>query len=270
MFYEKNKNLDKSYSKFVQSGVMKYRSKVMPIWCPGCGHFAVAHALMGALNELEIPPKDVAIASGIGCSGRFPPFLNCYGLHGCHGRSLPSATGIKLGNEALTVFAVGGDGDGLGIGGGHIPHAARNNIDITYLLLDNSIYGLTKGQTSPTSTTGTVSKTTPYGNQGFPLDPILLTLSYGAAFVSRTFSGYPDQMKDVIKAAILHKGFSFVHILSPCVTFNKKQTYDLFYEKSISLRKNYLPNDRAKAISYAIQEKHIYLGIFYNQERLTY
>jgi len=174
---------------------------------------------------------------------------------------------MKLGNDKLTVFAVGGDGDGLAIGGGHIPHAARNNIDITYLMLDNSIYGLTKGQTSPTSPSGTVSKTTPLGSQGRPLNPVLMVLSYGAAFVARAFSGHPHEMTAIIKQAIMHKGFSFVHLLSPCVVFNKKQTYDLYYDKCRPLKTTNRPDNLTKAMSLALQEKVLYTGVFYHRPR---
>ena len=266
-FYEKNRNLKQSFDAFVERGALDYRSREMPIWCPGCGDYAIAHALTQALNELAIEPRRVAVAAGIGCSGRFPVFMKCYGLHGVHGRALPTATGMKLGNDDLTVFAVGGDGDGLGIGGGHLPHAARNNIDITYILFDNSIYGLTKGQTSPTADVGTVSKTTPYGSEGVPLNGSHLVLSYGGAFVARAFSGYPHEMKEILKAAIVHKGFSFVQVLTPCVVFNKQMTYDFYYTHCRPLPKTYTPDDPVKATRYATDESAIYLGIFFHQPR---
>lgn len=267
MFYEKSRDIKESYNKIVKKGSLDYRSREMPIWCPGCGDFAIANALIEALNELNIPQHTIAIASGIGCSGRFPVFMKCYGFHGVHGRVLPLATGIKLGNESLTVFAVGGDGDGLSIGAGHFPHAARRNVDITYLLFDNSIYALTKGQTSPTAETGTVSKTTPFGSEESPLNPVLLGLSYGASFVARAFSGYQHEMKDVIKKAIQHKGFSLVHLLTPCVVFNKVQTYELYYKKCKPFDIKYKPNNIEKAIQKAIQERYIYTGIFYQKKK---
>jgi 2-oxoglutarate ferredoxin oxidoreductase subunit beta len=227
----------------------------------------VAHALTGTLNELKIPQKNIAIASGIGCSGRFPVFMKSYGFHGVHGRALPIATGIKLGNPSLTVFAVGGDGDGLGIGGGHLPHATRNNIDITYLLLDNAIYGLTKGQTSPTAEVGTISKSTPFGSEGIPLNAVQMVLSYGGSFVARAFSGFPHEMKTLFKEAVMHRGFSFVHILSPCVMFNKQQTYEFFFEKCRPFRKSYKPDDLEKSMRFALQDKYLYTGIFYRESR---
>ena len=270
MFYEKNKDLMASYQDFKQSGALNYRSNNLPIWCPGCGDYAIAHALTLALNELKIEQKNVAIGAGIGCSGRFPVFIRGYGMHGVHGRALPLATGMKLANKDLTVFAVGGDGDGLGIGGGHLPHAARNNIDITYILFDNAIYGLTKGQTSPSAKTGTVSKTTPYGSEGKPLNGSQLVLSYGGSFVARAFSGYPHELKDVLKQAISHAGFSFVQVLTPCVVFNKSMTYEFYYEHTQFLPKTYSPNDSYKAIKYAVNEDPMYLGIFYREERPVY
>ena len=270
MFYQKNPDLKKSYEAFVHSGVLDYRSKELPIWCPGCGDYAVLHALIGAFKALNIPKKNVAIAAGIGCSGRFPVFVKSYGFHGVHGRALPLATGMKLGNDKLTVLAVGGDGDGLGIGGGHLPHAARNNVDITYIMLDNSIYGLTKGQTSPTAQVGTVSKTTPYGSEGEPLNASQLVLSYGGAFVARAFSGYPHEMQAIIQAALEHKGFSFVHALSPCVVFNKIMTFDFYFDRCKELPKNYKANDRGKALQFATADEHVYTGILINQPRKVF
>jgi 2-oxoglutarate ferredoxin oxidoreductase subunit beta len=267
MFYEKNKDIKKSFKNIVKKGSLDYRSREMPIWCPGCGDFAIAQALIEALNELKIPQHNIAIASGIGCSGRFPVFMKSYGFHGVHGRALPLATGMKLGNESLTVFAVGGDGDGLSIGAGHFPHAARRNIDITYLLFDNSIYALTKGQTSPTADTGTVSKTTPFGSEESPLNPVLLALSYGASFVGRAFSGYQHEMKEVIKKAILHKGFSLVHLLTPCIVFNKEKTYELYYNKCKPFEKKYKADNVEKAMQRAIQDKVIYTGVFFQKQR---
>ncbi len=267
MFYEKNKDVKASFDTVVQQGALNYRSKEMPIWCPGCGDFAIAQALVEALNELAIPPKDVAIGSGIGCSGRFPVFIKCYGFHGVHGRALPLATGMKLGNEKLTVFAMGGDGDGLSIGAGHFPHAARRNININYFLFDNSIYALTKGQTSPTADTGTVSKTTPFGSLDNPLNPVLLSLSYGSTFVARAFSGYHHEMKNLMIKAIQHEGFSFLHILTPCVVFNKQKTYELYYDRCKPLPKSHKKSSFDQAMKCAQNQKTLYTGVFYQNSR---
>lgn len=246
-----------------------YKSDVKPIWCPGCGDYAVLTALMRAFAELELPRKNIAVASGIGCSSRFPAFLNTYGIHGVHGRVLPLATGIKLGNPETTVVAVGGDGDGFSIGGGHIPHAARRNVDMTYIVMDNSIYGMTKGQPSPTSPAGTVSKASPYGAQERPLNPILMALSYDTSFVARCFSGKIREMTTIFVQALQHPGFSFIQVLSPCVTFHN--TYDYYRQVAQPLPDSHNPADRLSAMQAAMVTETQYLGIFYHeQNRPTY
>src|SRR5438067_10647053 len=171
-----------------------YKSDVKITWCPGCGDFAVLNALYQALATLDLDPKDVVVVSGIGCSGRLPIFVNSYGFHGVHGRVLPTAMGIKIGNPKLTVIAVGGDGDGLAIGGGHFPHAARRNVDITYIMLDNNTYGLTKGQASPTTGKNSSVRSLPYGAAEDNLNPIGLALAYKASFVARGLSGQLNQL----------------------------------------------------------------------------
>lgn len=241
--------------------VSDYKSDVKPIWCPGCGDYAVLTAVLRALARLGLANEDVAIASGIGCSSRFPAFLRTYGIHGIHGRVLPLATGIKLGRPETTVIAVGGDGDGFSIGGGHIPHAARRNVDITYIVMDNSIYGMTKGQPSPTSPEGIVVKAAPYGTQEYPLNPILLALSYDVSFVARCFSGKIKEMTDILIQALEHPGFSLVQVLSPCVTFFN--TYDHYREITQPLPADHDPSDRLAAMALAIQTETQYLGIFY-------
>src|SRR5438067_9102514 len=185
-----------------------YKSDVKITWCPGCGDFAVLNALYQALTTLNLDPKDVAIVSGIGCSGRLPIFVNSYGFHGVHGRVLPTAMGVKIGNPKLTVIAVGGDGDGLAIGGGHFPHAARRNVDITYIMMDNNVYGLTKGQGSPTTSGDFTLKALPYGVHEENLNPVALSLAYDVSYVARAFSGAIDAMTAQFIRAIRHKGFS--------------------------------------------------------------
>ena len=177
------------------SGRLDIRSKALPTWCPGCGYFSIADGVTTAINQLGIQQKDVTVVSGIGCASRFPFFLNTYGFHTLHGRTLPVATGIKVANDDLTVLAVGGDGDAFAIGGGHIPHAARRNVDITYIVFDNGIYGLTKGQTSPTSVLGFKTSTSPYENQDAPLNPLLMLLSYGASWVGQSYAGDPPPLE---------------------------------------------------------------------------
>ncbi len=242
----------------------------LPTWCPGCGHFTPLQGLYEAMETLKIPVKDFVLVSGIGCSGRFPFFVRGFGLHALHGRAIPVATGVKLANPDLQVVVVGGDGDGVGIGGGHLPHAARSNFDITYLLLDNAIYGLTKGQTSPTSPMGMVSGTSPYGNISKPLNASTLALAYGATFVARVFSQERDQVTEMITKAIAHKGFSFLHVLSPCVEFHKTVTYESVKEEVCLLPADYNANDRAEALVLAESAEPVYTGLFLEEKSPSY
>ncbi len=238
-----------------------YKSDVKPIWCAGCGNYAVLTALMRAFAHLNLANESITIASGIGCSSRFPAFVKTYGIHGIHGRVLPLATGIKLGSPETTVIAIGGDGDGFSIGGGHIPHAARRNVGITYIVLDNSIYGMTKGQPSPTSPEGMVNKAAPYGAQEHPLNPILLALSYDSSFVARCFAGRVKEMTEVFIQALQHPGFSLIQVLSPCVTYYN--TYDHYREVTQALPEGHDPSDRLAAMALALETETQYLGIFY-------
>lgn len=238
-----------------------YRNELRPIWCAGCGDYAVHAALMRALAAQDLPPENVVIASGIGCSSRLPDHVNAYGFHGVHGRALPLATGIKLANPALTVLAVGGDGDGFSIGAGHLPHAARRNIDLTYIVMDNNIYGLTKGQPSPTSPEGLKKKAAPYGTREEPLNPLLMMLAYGTTFVARAFSGQINQMVEIFQAALQHPGFAFVQVLSPCVTYNN--TYDHYKQITAPLPTDHDPSDYAAALRLAQITETQYLGLFY-------
>jgi 2-oxoglutarate/2-oxoacid ferredoxin oxidoreductase subunit beta len=253
-----------------ESGRLAYRSKAMPTWCPGCGYFSMVDGLPGALNDLGIAPKDTVVVSGIGCSSRFPFFVNTYGFHSLHGRALPVATGIKCANDALTVIVVGGDGDGFAIGGGHVPHAARRNIDITYFLFDNGIYGLTKGQTSPTSSIGFHTSTSPYDNLDQPLNPLLMVLAYGASWVGQAYAGRPQQLEELMKQAILHRGFSYLHILSPCVTFDKTdRTYLNLGELVRDLPADHDSADLSAAMALAMDTARPALGVFYETKRAT-
>ena len=211
-------NLDKS----------SHKGRIAPDWCPGCGDFSVLTALQKALFELELLPHQVLLVSGIGCSSNLPGFINTYGMHTLHGRSLPVATGAKLANHELTVIVTGGDGDGFGIGCNHFIHTARRNINLTYIVMDNQIYGLTTGQVSPTSAKGMKTKSTPHGNVENPINPIPLAIVAGATYVARGFSGKQKHLVELIKGAIQHKGFALVDIFSPCVTYNKDNTYQWF------------------------------------------
>lgn len=201
-----------------------YKSSVKPIWCPGCGDFAVLSALAKALAELQLPPEQVAVISGIGCSSRIPAYTGAYGFHGVHGRALPLATGLKVARPDLTVIVTGGDGDGLSIGGNHFLHACRRNVDLTYIIMDNQVYGMTKGQASPTTASDWEgSKLTPTGTGVSPFQPVAIGLAAGANFIARCFAGDPNNVARIIVEAIRHPGFSLVHVLSPCVTFRPEQ-----------------------------------------------
>ena len=201
-----------------------FKSDVKPIWCPGCGDFAVLTALAKALAELGRPRESIALISGIGCSSRIPAYTSVYGFHGVHGRALAVATGVKLARPDLTVIAAGGDGDGLSIGGNHFLHACRRNVDMTYILMDNQVYGMTKGQASPTTAPDWCeSKLTPSGTGVSPVAPLHLALASGVNFFARGFAGNPNELARLVVAAINHPGFSVVHVLSPCVTFRSEQ-----------------------------------------------
>ena len=226
--------------------------------------------MTSALNQLGLAHKDVVIVSGIGCASRFPFFMDTYGFHTLHGRTLPVATGIKLANDQLTVIVVGGDGDGFAIGGGHIPHAARRNVDITYLLFDNGVYGLTKGQVSPTSVMGFKTKTSPYENRDAPLKPLMMLLSYGASWVGQAYAGQPHHLTDMIVQAIAHRGFSYLHILSPCVTFDKtSMTYQNLNLAVRDLPANHDPSDMIAAMTQAMDVTTPALGVLYREQRPT-
>jgi 2-oxoglutarate ferredoxin oxidoreductase subunit beta len=217
---------------------------------------------------MHIPTEQLVVVSGIGCSSRFPAFVNAYGFHGTHGRALPLATGVKMARPELKVVTVGGDGDAFSIGMGHIPHAIRRNVDITYIVMDNEIYGLTKGQASPTSPVGMERKASPYGTVERPINPLLLALASGASWVGRGFSSKPKEMVDLIKAAVEHKGFSLLQIYSPCVTFY--DTYDHFKQVTKPLPAEHNPRDLLSAMKYAMDDQSLYLGLYYQEERPTY
>ena len=208
-----------------------YKGRIHPDWCPGCGDFSVLASLQAALFELGLKPHEVVVISGIGCSSNLPGFINTFGMHTLHGRSLAVGAGVKLGNHKLKVICVGGDGDGYGIGGNHFMHSLRRNIDVTYIVMDNQIYGLTTGQVSPTSVKGMKTKTTPHGNVENPINPIPMAIVGGATYVARGFSGKQKHLVDLLKGAIQHKGFALVDVFSPCVTYNKDNTYQFFNQR---------------------------------------
>ena len=245
-----------------------YKSVIKPVWCPGCGDYGILNSLQKALVELDLPPEEIATVSGIGCSGRFSHFMNTYSLHGTHGRAVPTAVGVKTANPDLTVFAVGGDGDGLGIGGGHIAHAARKNVDITYILIDNRIYGLTKGQSSPTSPVGRKTKTSPYGVYEDVLSPMPIFLAYDISFVALGTSINPKELTDTIVAAVKHKGMSMVYVMASCQTFpilNPKGMKQMFE----TLPEDYDRTNKLAAMEKAYSQEPIYTGIYYQVQKPT-
>jgi len=211
--------------------IQELKGKVDPDWCPGCGDFGVLAALEKAIVDLQIQPHNVVTISGIGCSSNLPGYINTYGMHTLHGRALAVATGVKLANHELTVVVTGGDGDGFGIGGNHFIHTMRRNVDLLYLAMDNQIYGLTTGQVSPTSALGMKTKSTPFGSVEGPINPITLALAAGCTFVARGFSGEQKHLSDLIKQGLQHKGFSFIDVFSPCVTYNHDNTYPWFKQR---------------------------------------
>jgi 2-oxoglutarate ferredoxin oxidoreductase subunit beta len=198
-----------------------YRSDLRPIWCPGCGDFGVVQAIYRALAAIGRPPHEIAFVSGIGCSSRIPGYTTAYGFNSVHGRALPIAQGIKLASPELLVLVAGGDGDGFSIGGGHVPHAIRRNTDLTYIVMDNQIYGLTKGQLSPTSPRGLKTVTSEYGSLEAPVNPLLYVLAYGANFVAQGTPADMNGLAQVIEEAIRYPGFAFVNVQSPCVTYGE-------------------------------------------------
>lgn len=252
------------------SGKLAYRSQTLPTWCPGCGYFSIVEGITKAMTELGLKQKDTVCVSGIGCASRFPFFINSYGFHSLHGRALPVATGIKIANDDLNVIVVGGDGDAFAIGGAHISHAARRNIDITYIVFDNGVYGLTKGQTSPTSVLGFQTGTTPYLNVDRPLNPLMMLLSYEASWVGQAYAGKPHHLTGMIEAAIAHRGFSYLHVLSPCVTFDKvSKTYENLDMSVRHLPENHDASDLSAAMKAAQETGHPQLGIYFEQARPT-
>jgi 2-oxoglutarate ferredoxin oxidoreductase subunit beta len=247
-------------------------SGIPPTWCPGCGDYGVLKALQTALAELNIDPKDVVVVSGIGCSSDLPGFVSTYGFHGLHGRTLPVATGIKLANPELKVIITGGDGDGYAIGAGHFLHTMRRNLDLTYIVMDNQVYGLTTGQTSPTSVKGHKTKSTPYGNPEPPFNPIAVAIVSGATYVARGFSGAINHLTELIRGGIEHKGFALIDVFSPCVTYNKLNTYNWFRERVYNLQEEgHDTSSMEEALAKALEwGDRIPIGLFYKVQRPTY
>ncbi len=248
-----------------------YKGKVDPDWCPGCGDFGVLSSLQKVSADMGILPHEMIVISGIGCSSNFPGYFNAYGMHTLHGRILAVATGVKMANHELTVIGAGGDGDGYGIGGNHWLHTARRNVDMTYLVMNNQIYGLTTGQVSPTSCDGMKTKSTPFGSVEEPVNPITSSIMHGATFVARAFSGDPKHMQQLMQQAIEHKGFAIIDIFSPCVTFNHDNDYAFFRPRVKKLEdEDHDAGDWKAACEKAmLWGDTIYTGLFYQKRRPT-
>lgn len=249
-----------------------YKSDTHPIWCPGCGDFGVLSSIHKALAGLNLALENVAVISGIGCSSRLPGYMATYGFNTVHGRILPIATGVKMANPEITVIGTGGDGDGFSIGMGHIPHAARKNVDLTYIVMDNEIYGLTKGQLSPTSELGEVTKTSAYGSVERPIRPVKIMLTVGATFIARAYSGNPKHTAEIIQKAIEHRGFAFIDVMSPCRTWMGLEQKDYLSEHMYYLEENenYDSADVNQAWKVATEPEDIALGVIYEEKIPTY
>ena len=244
-----------------------------PTWCPGCGNFGIWIALRQALAELNLSPEKVLIVYGVGCSGNNNNFTKTYVWHSLHGRALPTAVGAKLANQDLTVLAMAGDGDAYGEGLGHFLHAVRGNVNVTYITHDNKVYGLTTGQTAPTSDQGYKTKSTPEGVIDESVNPVALSLAQNIGFVARGFSGQAQHLKEVFKAAISYPGFALVDVFQPCVTFNKLNTFKWFYDRLYNLdeQKDYNKQDRKLALeSSLVWGDKIPYGIFYQTAKEHY
>ena len=215
----------------IQLTARDFKGKVDPDWCPGCGDFGVLNSLQRSCSELGLRPHEILVVSGIGCSSNLPGYINAYGMHTLHGRALAVATGAKMANHNLHVIATGGDGDGYGIGGNHFTHTARRNVDLTYVVMNNQIYGLTTGQISPTSRDGMKTKSTPFGSVEMPVNPITSAIMNGATYVARGYSGDIRHLTELIKGGIQHKGFALIDVFSPCVTFNHDNGHPFFKDR---------------------------------------
>ncbi len=246
-----------------------FKGKSDPDWCPGCGDFGVLNAIQRAVAELGFRPHEIMTVSGIGCSSNLPGYINTYGMHTLHGRSLAMATGVKMANHDMNVIVTGGDGDGYGIGGNHFTHTARRNTDLTYVVMNNQIYGLTTGQISPTSSLGMTTKSTPFGNVEQPVNPLTSAIMNGATFVARAYSGDVRHLSGIIQQGINHKGFSIIDVFSPCVTFNLNNTHDFFKERVKKLEdEEHNTTDWKLACEKAmVFGDTIYTGVFYESDR---
>ncbi len=246
-----------------------YKTDLKPVWCPGCGDFGVLNALYRAMAKLQLEPWNTVVISGIGCSSRLPGYVATYGFNSVHGRALTLATGTKLARPETTVIAVGGDGDGMAIGGNHLMHACRRNLDVTYILMDNEIYGLTKGQTAPTTPTGDKTKSSFWGNPEPAVDPVELAIATGATFVARGFSGDMKMLTELIQRGIEHHGFSFINVLSPCVTWRGEAQYGIIKEKLHKVPEDHDVTSREAAMRFTREKDVVTEGVLYEVQQPT-
>lgn len=262
----KNGNGDLDLS--IQLTARDFRGPVNPDWCPGCGDFGVLNSLRRATAEVGIMPHEILTVSGIGCSSNLPGYFNAYGMHTLHGRALAVATGAKMANHDLQVVVTGGDGDGYGIGGNHFTHTARRNIDLTYIVMNNQIYGLTTGQMSPTSMVNMRTKSTPFGNIETPYNPLTTAIMNGATFVARAYSGDIQHLTGLLVKALRHKGFALIDVLSPCVTFNRDNDHVFIKDRVVTLEEEgHDTSDWKTACEKAlVWDDTIYTGLFYHVE----
>jgi 2-oxoglutarate ferredoxin oxidoreductase subunit beta len=244
-----------------------FKSDYKPVWCPGCGDYTVLASITRALAALALRPENVAVVSGIGCSSRIPAYTTCYGFHGVHGRALAAGTGLKVARPDLTVLVAGGDGDGYSIGGNHFLHACRRNVDLTYIVMDNHVYGMTKGQPSPTTEPDWKSKLSPTGTGLREFHPLVIALASGANFIARAFSGDPSGTASLIAEAIRHPGFSFIEVLSPCVTFRPEQRA---WKEAVRPAPVAPTDDPARAARRLMTDDGFNLGVLYKGKRSPY
>jgi len=249
----------------------KFKTEGKPTWCPGCGNYGIQAALKKALLALDLEPHRVLLSSGIGCAGKMPHWVRVNGFHGLHGRALPAASGMKLAAHDLVVIAEGGDGDGYCEGMGHFVHACRRNQNLTYIVHDNGVFGLTTGQASPTGDRGFVSPATPFGAIEGPLRPLALALAAGATFVARGYSGDVEHLAGLLRQGIRHRGFAFIDVLQVCVSFNPSKSYAWYRERVAKLEESgHDAADLRGALAAALREEdRIPIGVFYRAERPT-
>jgi 2-oxoglutarate ferredoxin oxidoreductase subunit beta len=242
----------------------EYKTGLKPIWCPGCGHFGVLKAITKALAYLALPKEKTALVSGIGCSSRMPAYVDVFGFHGVHGRALPVATGLKVARPDLTVLVAGGDGDGYSIGGNHFLHACRRNMDLTYIVMDNEVYGMTKGQASPTTSPDWLeSKLTPHGTGLRQFRPTAIALASGAGFIAKGFTGDPNKLAQLIVEAINYPGFAFIEVLSPCITYRPEQTQ---WKEDVHWQAQETTDDPVEAVRRIVGDDRVTTGILYRRE----